>query len=44
MTFRLAHAAIENMEAINDDTVHAWDADQADRDLAMLWAAFEREF
>lgn len=44
MTFPLTHAAIEDMQAINDCTVHAWIADQADRDLAMLWAAFQGEF
>jgi toxin ParE1/3/4 len=42
MTFRLAHAAIADLEAIDNYTVHAWDADQADRYLAMLWATFER--
>lgn len=42
MIFRLAHAAIEDLEAIDDYTMHAWDADQADRYLAMLWATFER--
>lgn len=42
MIFRLAHAAIEDLEAIDDYTVRAWDAGQADRYLAMLWSTFER--
>ncbi len=42
MRFRLAHAAIEDLESIDDYTVRNWDAEQADRYLAMLWATFER--
>ncbi len=42
MTFRLAHAAIEDLESIDDYTLRTWDADQADRYLGMLWATFER--
>ena len=42
MTFRLAQAAIEDLESIDDYTLRTWDAEQADRYLAMLWAAFER--
>lgn len=41
MIFRLAQAAIEDLESIDDYTVRTWDADQADRYLAMLWATFE---
>ncbi len=36
MIFHLAQAAIEDLESIDDYTVHTWDADQADRYLAML--------
>ena len=42
MIFRLALAAIEYLESIDDYTVRTWDADQADRYLGMLWATFER--
>jgi len=42
MTFRLAQAAIEDLESIDAYTVRTWSADQADRYLAMLWATFER--
>lgn len=42
MIFRLAQAAIEDLESIDDYTFRTWDADQADRYLAMLWATFER--
>ncbi len=42
MTFHLAHAAIADLESIDDYTLRAWDAHQADRYLAMLWATFER--
>lgn len=42
MIFHLAHAAIEDLESIDDYTVRTWDADQADRYLAMLWATFEQ--
>ena len=42
MIFRLAQAAIEDLESIDDYTVRTWDADQADRYLAMLWATFEQ--
>lgn len=41
MIFRLAQAAIEDLEAIDDYTVRAWDAEQAERYLAMLWETFE---
>lgn len=41
MTFRLAQAAIEDLESIDDYTFRTWDAAQADRYLAMLWATFE---
>lgn len=41
MIFRLAHAAIGDLEAIDDYTIRAWDAEQADRYLAMLWETFE---
>jgi toxin ParE1/3/4 len=42
MKFHLAQAAIEDLESIDDYTVRTWDADQADRYLAMIWASFER--
>jgi toxin ParE1/3/4 len=42
MTFRLSHAALEDLQSIDDYTVRTWDAEQADRYLAMLWATFER--
>ena len=41
MTFRLVQASIEGLEAIDDYTVRAWDAAQADRYLAMQWETFE---
>ncbi len=42
MIVRLAQAAIEDLESIDDYTVRTWDADQADRYLDMLWATFEQ--
>lgn len=42
MSFRLSRAAIEDLQAIDAYTVQAWDAEQADRYLAMLWATFEQ--
>lgn len=41
MTFRLAQAAIADLQAIDDYTVQTWSADQADRYLSMLWDTFE---
>ena len=42
MTYRISHAALADMESIDDYTLEKWGAEQADRYLAMLWATFEQ--
>ena len=42
MSFRLARAALDDLESIDDYTVKKWGVEQSDTYLAMLWATFER--
>ena len=42
MKYRIARAALADLESIDDYTVKKWGADQADRYLSMLWSTFER--
>ena len=42
MTYRIAQAALADLESIDDYTAKKWGAEQSDRYLTMIWAAFDR--